>query len=145
MAAPSRAVAAPASALARRLVGLGDFLFAQTGGQPLYLLETLKLLRERQWLVPRLGADGTWRLELAAEMATVVAQERSQGALLPPSVRAMLLARLAPLSQTARQLVQASAVLGTQASAQRLWQVAEGEGQGGGGALEEAVGSRLLG
>jgi DNA-binding SARP family transcriptional activator len=137
-------MAAPASALARPLVRLGDFLFAQTGGQPLYLLETLKLLRERQWLVPRLGADGVFRLELAAEMATVVAQERSQGELLPPSVRAMLLARLAPLSQTARQLVQASAVLGTQASAQRLWQVAEVEVQVGVEALEEAVGSGLL-
>ena len=33
------------------LIALGDFLFAQTGGQPLYLLETLKLLRERQWLL----------------------------------------------------------------------------------------------
>src|SRR2546427_11746559 len=105
MAAPSRAVAAPASALARPLVGLGDFLFAQTGGQPLCLLETLKLLREREWLVPRLAADGTWRLELAVEMVTVVAQERSQRELLPPSVRAMIQARLAKLTQPARQLV----------------------------------------
>jgi hypothetical protein len=30
------------------------------GGQPLYLLETLKLWRDRQWLAPRLGADGSW-------------------------------------------------------------------------------------
>src|SRR5262249_26120206 len=46
-----------------RLSTLGGFLFAQTGGQPLYLLETLKLLREQELLVPRLGANGTWRLE----------------------------------------------------------------------------------
>ena len=45
------------------LVALGDFLFAHTGGQPLYLLETLKLFRDRQWLVPRLSANGTWGLE----------------------------------------------------------------------------------
>src|SRR5204862_6451471 len=42
---------------------LGEVLFAQTGGQPLYLVETLKLWRERQWLLPKLGADGTWKLQ----------------------------------------------------------------------------------
>ena len=35
------------SASERPLVALGTVLFARTGGQPLYLLETLKLLRER--------------------------------------------------------------------------------------------------
>jgi len=34
---------------ATSLVALGDVLFARTGGHPLYLLETLKLLREREW------------------------------------------------------------------------------------------------
>src|SRR5205085_1087259 len=144
MAVPSRAVAAPSSEVEKPLVGLGDFLFAQTGGQPLYLLETLKLLRERQWLVPRLGADGVFRLEPTLDIAEAVAQEWSQRELLPPSVRAMLLARLAPLSQTARQLVQASAVLGTQASAKLLWQVAEVDVQAGVEALEEAEGLGIL-
>src|SRR5207248_6581130 len=119
--------ASPATERERPLVALGDFLFARTGGQPLYLLETLKLLREREWLLPRLAADGTWRLELAVELATVVAQERFQRELLPPSVRAMILARLWKLTQPARQLVMTSAVLGTQASAKLLWQVAEVE------------------
>src|SRR3989475_5740158 len=105
MAAPSRAVAAPASALARPLVGLGEVLFAQTGGQPLYLLETLKLLRERQWLVPRLAVDGSWRLEPSVEMAAALAQERSRYELLPPSVRAMIQGRMAKLPYPARQLV----------------------------------------
>jgi len=119
-------------------------LFARTGGQPLYLLETLKLLREREWLVPRLGADGIWRLELAVEMATIVAQERSPRELLPPSVRAMVLAQLAKLAQSARQVVRANAVLGTLATAERLWQVAEVEVQAGVEALEEAVSSGIL-
>lgn len=58
------------AALARRapLEALGDFLFAQTGGQPLYLLETLKLLCERMWLVPQPGGDGTWRLEPSTDL-----------------------------------------------------------------------------
>jgi DNA-binding SARP family transcriptional activator len=143
-AAPSPAVAAPASAWERPLVGLGDVLFAHTGGQPLYLLETLKLLWEREWLVPRLGADGVFRLELAEELEAVVVQERSQGVLLPPSVRTLILARLAPLSQAAHQLVQVSAVLATAASAQRLWQLAELEVQAGLEALEEAIKRGIL-
>jgi len=141
---PSTAGTSPASELETKLSALGDVLFAQTDGQPLYLLETLKLLRDRQWLVPRLDADGAFRLELAVEMATLVAQERSQGALLPPSVRALILARLAPLSQAARQLVQGVAVLGTAASAQLLWQLAEMGVQAGVEALEEAIGSGIL-
>ena len=141
---PSTAETSPAQELETNLFELGDFLFAQTDGQPLYLLETFKLFQDRQWLVPRLDADGIWRLELAVELATMVAQERSQGALLPPSVRTLILARLAPLSQAARQLVQVSAVLGTEASAQRLWQLAEIGAQEGVEALEEAVMGGIL-
>ncbi len=76
--ATARPGAEPSPELERPLVALGDFLFAHTGGQPLYLLETLKLLRDRQWLVPRLGADGTWRLEPVRDMAAAVAQEQSR-------------------------------------------------------------------
>jgi len=123
---------------------LGNFLFVQTGGQPLYLLETLKLLREREWLVPQRGADGTWRLGPAVDIAAALAQEPSRRELLPPSVRTMIQARLAKLSQPARQVVLASAVLGTQVSAQLLWQVAELGVQAGIEALEEAIGSGIL-
>ncbi|HET8853643.1 MAG TPA: AAA family ATPase, partial [Ktedonobacteraceae bacterium] len=140
----SAAGTSPAAELETKLAALGDVLFAQTAGQPLYLLETLKLLRDRQWLVPRVDADGAWRLELAVDLATMLAQERSQGALLPPSVRALILARLAPLSQAARQLVQVVAVLATAANAQLLWQLAEIGVQEGVEALEEAVKSGIL-
>src|SRR5207237_3732367 len=109
---PSAAGTSPATELETKLSALGDVLFAQTDGQPLYLLETLKLLRERQWLVPRVAADGSWRLELAVEIATIVAQERSPRELVPPSVRAMILARLAKLAQSARQWVRATAGVG---------------------------------
>ncbi len=138
----SRAV--PAQEPERPLVALGGFLFAQTGGHPLYLLETLKLLREREWLVPRLGADGVFRLEPTVDMAAALAQEQSRHELLPSSVRAMLLARLAKLAQAARQLVLACAVLGTQASAPRLWQLAELGRPDGLEALEETITSGIL-
>jgi predicted ATPase/DNA-binding SARP family transcriptional activator len=136
--------AAPAQASGALLVALGQWLFAHTGGQPLYLLEMLKMLRDRQWLVPRLAADGTWRLELDVETATAIVQEQSLRELLPSSVRAMIQARLAHLSPAARQLVAAGAVLGNQATAQRLWQVADVGVQAGVEALEEAVGSGML-
>src|SRR5207244_10820730 len=59
--------ALPAAGRETPRVALGDFLFAQTGGQPLYLLETLKLLRARHWLVARLDAGGTCGLGRAVE------------------------------------------------------------------------------
>jgi predicted ATPase len=137
----SRPAASPE--LERPLVALGEGLFAHTGGHPLYLLETLKLLREQEWLVPRLAADGTWWLKPTREM-TAFEQEGSRRALLPPSVRTLILARLAPLSRAARHLVQGVAVLGTAASAQRLWQLAELGVQAGIEALEEAVTRGIL-
>ncbi|TMC88870.1 MAG: hypothetical protein E6J10_02210, partial [Chloroflexi bacterium] len=140
---PSRPGASPAPERERSLVGLGEVLFAQTGGQPLYLLETLKLWRERQWLVPRLGADGVFRLEPSVDLAAL-GQEGSRRDLVPPSVRTLILARLAPLSSVARQLVQVVAVLATAASAQRLWQLAELSVQAGVEALEEAVTRGIL-
>jgi tetratricopeptide (TPR) repeat protein len=134
----------PLPASETNLTALGDFLFAHTGGQPLYLLETLKLFRDRQWLAPRLSADGTWGLEPTVEMAATLVQKQSRRELLPPSVRAMILARLARLQPPARQLVMAGAVLGNQATASLLWQLAEVGMQAGIEALEEAVGSGIL-
>src|SRR5207253_10494507 len=122
---------------------LGEVLFAQTGGQPLYLLETLKLWRDRQWLVPRLAADGSWWLELSVDLAAL-GEARSRHDLLPPSVRMLLLAHLAPLSRAARQLVQGVAVLATSASAPLLWQLAELGVQAGVEALDEAITRGIL-
>jgi hypothetical protein len=128
----------------RPLDVLSDFLYRQTGGQPLYLLEMLKLLRDLQWLVPRQLPDGTWKLALDRERAAGLYQEESRHELVPTSVRTLILARLAKLSPVTRQLLLASAVLGTGMSAQHLWQVAELGEQDGIEALEEAIGSGLL-
>lgn len=135
-------LAAPAPE--RPLDVLGDFLYGQTGGQPFYLLEMLKLLRDLQWLVPRQHPDGSWKLTLDRERATGLHQEEPRHELVPTSVRTLILARLAKLSPAARQLLLASAVLGTGASAQQLWQVAEQGEQAGIEALEEAIGSGFL-
>ncbi len=145
-----QAIASPASK--EPVAALADLLFVQTGGHPLYLLETLKLLRERELLVPQLSADGTWRLE-TQEMVAAIVQGQSWREGVPSSVRAMIKARLAKLSRSANQLVMASAMLGKEASAQCLLQVAEvgtlprKRGMvalAGGEALEEAVDSGML-
>ena len=132
------------SASERPLVALGQVLFARTGGQPLYLLETLKLLRERQWLRPHLTAEGVFRLAPTGELMAALAGPESRRELLPPSVRAMIQTRLARLSAPARQLVMASAVLGSPASATLLWQMAGLRVPEGVEALEEAVKSGIL-
>jgi predicted ATPase len=110
----------------------------------LYLLEMLKLLREREWLVPQLGAHGTWQLTLTRDISTAIAQERLQHELFPPSVRSLIQTRIAKLSPPSRQLVMASAVLGTQSRAQDLWQVAQLDAKTGIEALEEALKSGLF-
>lgn len=126
------------------LAALGDFLFVQTGGQPLYLLETLKLLRERQLLLPRLTAEGVFRLAPAEELVAALARQESRRELLPPSVRAMIQTRLARLSTPARQLVMAGAVPGSPVSAKLLWQLTGLPVPEGVEALEEAVKSGFL-
>ena len=141
---PAEPEAQSALAAERPLEELSDFLYAQTGGQPLYLLEMLKLLRERRWLVPRRSPDGTWKLALDLQGATPLAQERLRRDLVPAMVRTLIVARLTRLSPAARQLVLVSAVLDMAASAGRLWQVADLGEQVGLEALEEAVGSGLL-
>ncbi len=141
---PSTQENGPAPERKTALVALGDFLFAQTRGQPLYLLETLKLLRERHWLLPRLTAEGVFRLAPAEELVAALARQESRRELLPPSVRALIQTRLARMSAPARQLMMASAVLSPPASAKLLWQLAELRVPEGVEALEEAVKSGIL-
>lgn len=88
---PSPAESETSPASPRPLVGLAHFLFAQTRGQPLYLIETLKLMQDRWWLVPKRAADGTWKFMLAAELAEILAREQIRSELVPSSVRAMIL------------------------------------------------------
>src|SRR5260370_36124952 len=77
-------------------------------------------------------------------MSTVIAQERLRHELFPPSVRALIQARISKLTPLSRQMIMASAVLGTQSSAQDLLQVAHIDVQFGIEALEDALKSGLL-
>ena len=88
---------------------LGERLAAETGGQPFYLVETLKVLLEEGMLLIRSRADG----ERAVEVGPAWQSKKSAlRGLLPQSVREVIRARLSRLSAEASELVSAAAVLG---------------------------------
>src|SRR6266699_1482399 len=93
------------------LASFADWLYIQTGGQPFYLVETLKGLLEREFIMPSLQKNATWALIL-------------RSGLLAPSAWALLVA---------------GAVLGKGLTFERLCQVAQVDEQVGLNALEELL------
>jgi DNA-binding SARP family transcriptional activator len=117
----------------------GAWLAAETGGQPFYLVETLKALLEEGRLVIRARPDEGLLLEV--DPALRVGGELIS---LPNSVREVIRRRLSRLSPSASELLAAAAVLGRRSSFGVLLAVAGlGETQSLRG-LDELVGRRLL-
>jgi tetratricopeptide (TPR) repeat protein len=73
------------------------WLYQETGGQPLFISETLKSLAETGLLAPQLG---TWQVQQAIPTQTA------------SGIRSVLQARFTRLSDQARELLEAGAVLG---------------------------------
>jgi DNA-binding SARP family transcriptional activator len=99
---------APTDANGAPLRVLAQWLFAETGGQPLFLVETIRALLERRVLVPVARADGSRGIELDADGLDVA----RRGGLVAPGVLDVIRARLGRLGQPARDLLAAGAVLG---------------------------------
>ena len=119
---------------------LGEWLAAETGGQPFYLLETLKALIEEDKLVVRARPDGGGVLGVGPNLRG----ESGRGDLLPSSVREVIRSRLSRLSPAASELLAAGAVLGRRFGFETLVGVAglaEAEGLRG---LDELLGRRIL-
>jgi DNA-binding SARP family transcriptional activator len=117
------------------LASFAHWLYAQTHGQPLYLMETLKGLLEQEMIVPSLQWDGTWRLVLrAAQLAQTPAS-----AFIPTSVRELIRAQLGQLTPAAWALLVAGAVMGEGLTFERLCQVAQLDEETGLQALEEVL------
>jgi len=115
-------------------------LLAETGGQPFYLVETLKVLLEEGKLVIRTRANR----ETVVEVGPAWRGGISLKGLLPQSVREVILARLSRLSVTASELLMAGAVLGRGFGFESVVRVARlGEAEGLRG-LDELVDRRLL-
>lgn len=109
------------------------WLYAQTGGQPLYIHETLKALSERGLLAA--GPAGGWRVRL---------EGLPEAGSVAPGVRAVIEARLAGLSPEARGLLEAAAVLGQDFGFEPLRAVADLPEAVALPALDELLRGRLL-
>jgi predicted ATPase len=118
----------------------GQWLFAETEGQPFYLMETLKVLLERNILAARPNAEGGWTLDFTA----AIEHETVVRGFFPPSVREVIRARLERLTPNAFALLVAGTVLGRASTFAHLYQVAGLSEQDGLPALDEVLHSGLL-
>src|SRR5579864_2360981 len=118
----------------------GQWLFAETEGQPFYLMETLKVLLERGALTSRPNEDGGWAIDFTAAME----HEMVVRGFFPPSVREVICARLDRLALNAFALLVAGAVLGQGITFEHLCQVADLAEQDGLPALDEVLHNGLL-
>jgi DNA-binding SARP family transcriptional activator len=122
------------------LVPFASWLYFQTHGQPLYLVETLKGLLAREIIIPSLQQNGTWGLVLRAGLLA----QTPVGELIPSSVRELIRSQLGRLTPSAWALLVAGAVLGQGLTFERLIQVAQLDEQEGLRALEELLRNGLL-
>jgi len=129
-----------ASTLREVLVPFANWLYFQTQGQPLYLVETLKGLLAREIIVPSLQENGSWGLVLRSGLLA----QTPVGELIPSSVRELIRSQLGRLTPSAWALLVAGAALGQGLTFERLIQVAQLDEQEGLRALEELLRSGLL-
>ncbi len=118
----------------------GRWLFAETEGQPFYLMETLKVLLESGALASSPSEEGGWTLDVTATME----HETVRRGFFPPSVREVIVARLDRLTPNAFAMLVAGAVLGQGTTFERLCQVADLSEEDGLPALDEILHSGLL-
>ena len=118
----------------------GQWLFAETEGQPFYLMETLKVLLDHDILASHPNKDGGWRIDFTAAME----HEMVRRGFFPPSVREIICVRLDHLTPNASSLLVAGAVLGQESAFERLCQVADLAEREGLSALDEVLHSHLL-
>lgn len=118
-----------------QLASFAHWLYVQTCGQPLYLVETLKGLLEQEVIVPSLQTDGTWRLVLRFELLA----QTPTSALIPANVRELIRSQLGQLPPAAWSLLVAGAVMGERLTFERLCQVIQLDEGTGLQALEEVL------
>src|SRR5205807_1866344 len=123
------------------LAPFANWLHFQTQGQPLYLVETLKGLLEREIIVPALQENGSWGLVLRTGLLAQIPVDE----LIPSSVRELIRSQLGRLTPSARALLMAMAAPGGQGlTFERLIEVAQLDEREGLRALEELLRGGLL-
>ncbi len=118
----------------------GRWLYAETGGQPFFILETLKTLLERGILAVHTTEDGA----PAIDIAPAIRDEHLLRGILPAGVREVIRARLARLPSNALSLLTAGAVLGKSFPFEQLCQVTGLNESEGLPALEALLAGHLL-
>jgi len=99
---------------------VANWLFAETCGQPLFALETIRELLDRGALALCVGEDGDWEIDARGGLVDPAAI----GRVLPPGVRAMIRGRLGRLGHAAREFLTAAAVIGQGFTFDQVSQVA---------------------
>jgi DNA-binding SARP family transcriptional activator/tetratricopeptide (TPR) repeat protein len=122
------------------LAGFSRWLFGETAGQPLFIIETLKALLDRGLLVAEPMPDGARRIDFAR----AAQPETELRGLLPPGVRELIRSRLTRLPPAALTLLSAAAVLDRQSSFDRMRQVSGLNEDQALAALELLLAGRLL-
>jgi DNA-binding SARP family transcriptional activator len=117
-----------------------NWLYFQTRGQPLYLVEALKELLTRGIIVPSLQENGSWGLVLL----TGLLAQTPVGELIPTSVRELIQYQVGRLTPTAWTLLVTGAALGQGLTFECLIEVAQLDEQEGLRALEELLRNGLL-
>jgi DNA-binding SARP family transcriptional activator len=128
-------VSGEASATREALLSFTDWLYSQTQGQPLYLVETLNELMARGIIFSSQQKKGAWGLVLRPDLLT----QAPDGEFIPQTLRELIRAQLVPLSPSAWTLLAAASVLGAGLSFECLCQVAGLEELEGLRALEELL------
>jgi hypothetical protein len=129
-----------ASVSREALVPFANWLYFQTRGLPLYLVETLKELLSRGIIVPSLQENSSWGLVLLTGLLAQIPVDE----LIPSSVRELIRSQLGRLTPTAWALLVAGAALGQGLTFERLILVAQLDEQEGLHALEELLRNGLL-
>ena len=126
------------SILAPPAADFAQWLYAETRGQPFYLMETLKDLLERRVLRPKRQEEGKWTFAVDAE------HDLGQAVRVPSTVHTVVRSRLNRLSPNAFSLLAGGAVLEQQITFERLCAISSVTEDMGLPALDELISSRLL-
>ncbi len=119
---------------------VGQRLFTETGGQPFYLVETLKMLLAHGFLTPSVSEDGTQ----IGDDAGATIKELDAARLFPPSVRELISIQLDRLRPAAFAFLVAGAVLAQDATFDWQCMVADLSEHEGLSALDEVLRSLLV-
>ncbi|HEX9091503.1 MAG TPA: AAA family ATPase [Anaerolineales bacterium] len=115
-----------------------QWLYAETHGQPFYLIETLKDLLERNVLHPKRRVEGKWSFSVDAD------HNLGQAVRVPSTVHAVVRSRLNRLSPNAFSLLASGAVLEHRITFERLCAISNLREDQALPALDELVSGRLL-